>query len=191
MLSHGTACISDRAKCSTRYRMPWFERRPTSKVNITCFYFCYSIDIREEENGSQRRDLLSSEWKTTNPAHLHIDLFAACVCSYRMTLRARSHANWFPYSCAFAFLHSIVAFCAHFNSIMHNKSCSFHFCSQVCYLNMALDGAPKLCHEHWDAPIKKYSPIESMFANRSSKESRKFRRNQASEEDEIGITEAA
>lgn len=76
-----------------------------------------------------------------------------------------------PHASAFLHLILIVAFCAHFNSIMHNKSWAFHFCSQVCYSNMGIGAAvlaAKLCHDPWISmrckrPDQKYSLMKSML----------------------------
>lgn len=112
-----------------------------------------------------------------------------CVCSYRMTLRARDHTPIDSHARAFLRLILTVAICAHSNSIMHNKSWTFHFCSQVCYSNMAwcIGVTLKLCHDPWTwismrckRPDQKYLLMESMkrCCTKRSKENRKFRRNQ-------------
>lgn len=143
--------------------------------------FCRSIGMWRSECVAVTRLTFSGKENNSSGSSSHWP--AQYVCSYRMTLRARAldHTPMDSHARAFLHLILIVAFCAHFNSIMHNKSWTFHFCSQVCYIR-TWHGTLKLCHDPWISmqckrPDQKFhSLMESMkrCCTKRSKENRKF-----------------
>lgn len=171
MLSHGIVCISDRAKCSTQYRMLWLERRPNSKVNIhiytfTIIFALINRHVNRRECVVEAR--LTFDGKKIQQIRLIFTLtWTVCAIVHVLIsndIRRVITRQLIPIHVHCTFLHLIVAFCAHFNSIMHNKSWTFHFFFPkfVMFVHGMRGGGTsnivavtlKLCHEyHSDAPM--------------------------------------